>query len=281
MTDATVGSGETAPATPPATADWRTTITDPDAKGFAELKGWDSADKAIQSYRQLETHIGAPPDRIAKIPEKDRFTDPDAWKDLDKKFGFAPPETPDEYEINVPEGMDDTYAKAVAAKAKELGIPKHMVKGLADFNAEFTGKMVADMEAAEERKHQDSVAALKAEWGGRYDQTMTIAKRAEEAIKADMGLGDDDLLALMNASPRAYFKMLAGYGSTMQEAPHISGDGSGSTTHRNLSPEAASTRIAQLKADPAFRQRYLDGDAQANSEMTHLLTIVTQAKQGR
>ncbi len=278
MTDATVGSGEGAPATP---ADWRAGIADPDIKGFIDLKGWDTPEKAIQSYRQLETHIGAPPDRLAKIPEKDRFTDPEAWRELDKRMGFAPPETPEEYEITVPDGLDDKYAKAVAAEALRLGIPKHMVKGLADFNAKFTSDAVAEMDAASERSHTESLAALKAEWGGRYDETMTLAQRAEAALKTDMGVSDDDLLALQNASPRAYYKLLAAHGGTMREAEHISGDGGGSVTHRNLSPEAAQVRINQLKADPGFRQRYLDGDAQANAEMNHLLTITTQAKGGR
>ena len=275
MTDSTVGSGESVQATP---ADWRAGITDPDTKGFIELKGWDTPDKAIQSYRQLESHIGAPPDRLLKLPEK---ADDPAWGDIHKRLGFAAPETPEEYEITVPDGLDDKYAKAVAAEAKRLNIPKHMVKGLADFNAAFTAQAIAEMDAATERNHSDALAALKAEWGGRYDETMALSQRAEAALKSDMGLGDEDLLALMNASPRAYHKLMAAHGSTMREAPHISGDGSGTTTHRNMSPEAAKVRIDQLKADPGFRQRYLDGDAAANSEMTHLLTITTQAKSGR
>lgn len=275
MTDSTVGSGESVPATP---ADWRAGITDPDTKGFIDLKGWDTPEKAIQSYRQLESHIGAPPDRLLKLPEK---ADDPAWGDIHKRLGFAPPATPEEYEITVPDGLDDKYAKAVAAEALRLGIPKNMVKGLADFNAKFTAEAIAEMDAATERGHTESLAALKAEWGGRYDETMTLAQRAEAAMKADMGVGDDDLLALMNASPRAYYKLLAGYGGTMREAPHISGDGSGSNPLRSLSPEAAQVRITQLKADPSFRQKYLDGDVQANNEMTHLLTIVTQAKSGR
>ena len=264
-------------ATPPAgnPQPWQAAIADADMRGFVELKGWDTPEKAIKSYRDLESHIGVPPDRLLKLPE--RQDDP-AMADIYKRLGMAAPESPDDYELTVPEGFGDGFAKAMAAKAKELGIPKHMLKGLADHNNAMVQAAIAEQEQAIERGVTEATAALKAEWGGKYEETMTLSRRAEEAMKSSFGVGDEEMLALMNAAPRAYYKLLAGFGSSMAEAPYIAGEGAGNNPLRAMSPEAANTRKAQLMADPAFRARYLDGDAQANAEMTHLLTIITGAK---
>lgn len=260
------------------TAPWTAALTDADARGFAELKGWDTPDKAIQSYRQLESHIGVPPDRLLKLPEK---ADDPAWGDIHAKLGFAAPDDAAGYELTVPEGFNDDYAKAIAGKAKELKIPKHMLKGLSDFNNEYVKTQLDAQEKAIEQGVVEARAALKAEWGGQFDTSMALAQRAETAMKADLGVGDEDLLAMMNASPRAYYKMLAGYGGAMREAPHIDGDGSGSNPLRAMSPDAAQARVNQLKADGQFQKRFIDGDADANREMTHLLTIIDSAKRGR
>jgi hypothetical protein len=41
-----------------------------------------------------------------------------------------------------------------------------------------------------------------------------------------------------------------------------------------LTPEAAATRIAELKADPKFSEKYLNGELSAKAEFTRLHTIV-------
>lgn len=274
MTDTTTTTDTPATTTQP----WHATIADADMRGFVELKGWDTPDKAVQSYRQLESHIGVPPDRLLKLPEK---PDDPAWLEVHKRLGFAAPDDAAGYELDVPEGFNDDYAKAIANKAKELGIPKHMLKGLSAFNNEYVKTQLDAQEKAIEQGVTEARASLKAEWGGQYEPSMALAQRAEAAMKADLGVGDEEMLAMMNASPRAYYKMLAGYGGSMREAPHIDGDGSGSNPLRAMSPDAANARIRELKNDPSFRQRYLDGDHQANAEMTHLLKITTGAASAR
>lgn len=273
--DTTTTTNDTTTTT---TQPWTASLADADARGFVELKGWDTPDKAIASYRELEKHIGAPADRLIRLPEKQ---DDPAWGAIKEKLGFAAPAEASEYDLPVPDGFTDDYAAFARDTFKAIGLPKNMARALVEKNNEWVQAQIAEQEKAIERGVNEAQAALKAEWGGRFEQTMTIARRAEEAMKADLGVGEDEMLAMMNSAPRAYYKMLAVYGSSIQEAPHISGDGSGTSPLRQMSPEAAQARVNQLKSDPSFRQRYIDGDAEASREMTHLLTIIDAAKNGR
>lgn len=257
---------------------WFSTVQDAGLREFVEKKGWDTPEKALTSYRNLESHLGAPADRIVRLPEK---ADDPAWADVRAKVGFAPPADASEYDFSVPEGFNDDYATFARSAFKEVGLPKEMAKALVDKNNAWVEQQLEAQQKAIERGVTDAQAALKAELGGKYEATMTLAQRAEAAMKADMGLGDEELLAMMNSAPRAYYKLLAGYGATMGEAEHISGDGSGANGLRDMTPEAAQERITALKNDPESRRKYLDGDADTVREMRHLLGIVDRSRQGR
>lgn len=271
MTDQTTpppagGNGGTAP--PP----WHASIQDADARGFVELKGWDSPEKAVASYRSLEKMIGVPAERVLKLPEK---PDDPAWADVHKRLGMAAPDKPEDYELPVPEGFRDDYAKAVAAKAKELGIPKHMLKGMAEWQNGFVKQQIEAEEKATEMRVNQSLAELRMEWGSAHDETMALAKRAEEQVKATAGLDDASLLAWQNADPKGYFKLMGVIGSKMGEGRMIAGGSNGQDAP--MSPEAAHVRRAELMGDADFAKRYLAGDAQANAEMTRLNTIIVGA----
>lgn len=257
---------------------WFSTVQDAGLREFVEKKGWDTPEKALTSYRNLESNLGAPAERIIRVPEK---ADDPAWPSIREKVGFAPPADASEYDFTVPEGFSDDYATFARATFKEVGLPKDMAKALVDKNNAWVEQQLEAQQKAIERGVTDAQAALKAELGGKYEATMTLANRAEAAMKADMGLGDDELLAMMNSAPRAYYKLLAGYGATMEEATHITGDGSGGNQLRDMTPEAAQERITALKNDPEFRKRYMDNDADASREMRHLLGIVDRSRQGR
>lgn len=261
------------------TAPWYASIENAELRGRAELSKFETPEKLLESYVNLEKHMGAPADRLLRLPEKPE--DP-AWKDIHKRLGFDAPDDPKDYELPVPEGFNTDYAAAVAAKAKELGIPKHMLKGLAEFNNEYMVKAIdADTQAAEAAataKHATAMAELRVAWGGTFDTTMALAQRAEAAMKAELGVGEESLLAWQNADPQAYYKMLAYQGSRLAEGERIDGGTTPSTA--TMSPEAAKVKIAALSADPDWFARWHAGGVAERAEWSRLHTILRSAQAG-
>lgn len=253
---------------------WYANLADPDIRGFAELKKWESPEKAIESYRNLEQKLGAPPDRLLKLPEK---PDDPAWGEIHKKLGLAAPEKPEDYELPVPEGFNEDYAKAVAAKAKELGIPKHMLKGLGEFNNEYVKRALEADEQAREQRHTTALAELRMEWGGTYEETVALAQRAEELVKREVGLSEESLKAWQDADPKGYYKMLAYQGSRLAEAKKIDGSTAVNSTAA-MSPEAARSRLKMLMADKEFFVRWNNGESSAVSEFNALNAIIAKAR---
>lgn len=271
---------EVQPNTPPAgdnggsNEPWYAKIADPDLRGLAELKKWDSPDKVLQSYKHLESHMGVPPERLLRLPEK---VDDPAWGEIKSKLGFAAPEKPEDYELAVPEGFDQDYAKAVAAKAKELGIPKHMLKGLAEHNNEMVKSALEAAEKADEQRQNDALAALRAEWGGTYEKSMALAQRAEELVMKETGLTPEAAEAWRKADPQGYYKLQAWVGSKLGEGRRVDGNNPPEQTH--MSPEAAKVRLKERMADGDWFKRWESGDVEARAEFKRLNGILREAGQ--
>jgi hypothetical protein len=147
-----------------------------------------------------------------------------------------------------------------------------MLKGLAEFNNDFVKRALEAEEAAQAQAHTTAIAELRVEWGGNYDTTMALSKRAEESIKAELGIDDDTLLAWQNANPKAYHKLLAYQGSKLGEHGRIDGNTPQNTSA--MSPDAARERIKQLSADPDWFGRWNSGGAAERAEWTRLNKIV-------
>jgi hypothetical protein len=254
---------------------WYASIGDESLRGLAELKKFESPEKVLSAYANLEKHMGVPPERLLRLPET-----PDApeWAQIKARIpGFETPEDAAGYELPIPEGFNTDYAAAVAAKAKELGVPKSMLKGLAEFNNEFVKRALDAEELAQKQAYDTAMAELRVDWGGQYDTTMALSKRAEDAIKAELGVDDDTLLAWQNANPKAYHKLLAYQGSKLGEHQRV--DGGQNTPIGTMSPEAAKVKIKALAEDPAWFDRWNAGDAAARKEWSDLNAIVQRAGQ--
>lgn len=249
---------------------WYAGVQNEELRGKAELKGWKSPDDALSSYFNLESKLGAPPDRLLKLPEK---PDDPAWGEIHKKLGFAAPEKPEDYELPVPEGFGDDYAKAVASKAKELGVPKHMLKGLAEFNNEFVKAALDAQEKAAQQAHDAALAKLRVDWGGTYEQSMALAQRAEEQVMAEVGLSSEAIDAWRGSDPEGYYKLLGYIGSKMGEARRVDGS-PGTETSGAMSPEAARVKLKSLMADRDWFKRWDSGDVTARQEWSRLNGII-------
>jgi hypothetical protein len=95
---------------------WYASIADESLRGRAELSKFDTPEKVLSAYVNLEKHIGVPPDRLLKLPET-----PDApeWAEIKARIpGLEVPAEAKDYELPIPEGFNADYAGAVAANAE-------------------------------------------------------------------------------------------------------------------------------------------------------------------
>lgn len=259
------------PAAPPAT--WYGGIENAELKGFAELKGWDSPEKAIESYRNLEKFQGVPPERLLKIPEAG---DVEGMKAINAKFGWAAPDKPEDYALPVPEGMQDTFAKVAQTEFHKLNVPKDMAVKIAQFANAFTLTQMEAENTAINTQHNSELAALKTEWGANFDPLVETGKRAIAEYMPKTGLIDADMDALRDTLGTAKFnKLWAGIGSTMGEAAFV--DGASVAAPGQMTPEAALVRRGQLTNDSEWFKRYQAGDVKAINEWNAITTVLNHA----
>lgn len=116
-----------------------------------------------------------------KIPGKDATRE--EWAEFYAKIGR--PETPEGYELPVPEGDDGAFAKQMAPILHKHGITAEQAKGLAeDWNA-LVAQQRAEFEKAEaerikalDTRNKAEATELRNEWGQKHDENMEFARRA-------------------------------------------------------------------------------------------------------
>lgn len=116
-----------------------------------------------------------------KMPGKDAT--PDDWAAFYNQIGR--PETPEAYNLPVPEGDDGAFAAEIAPMLHKNGVTTEQAKGLAaDWNA-YIGKLQADADAAQAAqvhamnvKNTAEASALQTEWGQAHPANMELARRA-------------------------------------------------------------------------------------------------------
>jgi len=185
---------------------------DPAATPPAAPTDWTAGfDAATRSYVQAQG-FKAPADLMATLQS------------------YKPPESPDKYEIPVPEGADGEFAKQVAPIFHKAGLSPTQAKALAEgWNELQTQQAQAAAQAEEASAREASALAqrqqseLKREWGATYDAQVEQAKRAIRAGMVAAGLNDDATASLIDTLEKAHgfaavHKFFAALGAPMKEA---------------------------------------------------------------
>lgn len=232
-----------------------------DGMGVAKLPEKDALAKIIPMYRNAEQKLGVPADQLIRLPKDEN--DADGLRGIMAKLGL--PETPDGYELPVPEGHPDAFAKAAAAKLHEIGVPKGMAQKIAAFNNEYlSSQMAAQAEQIEARDVAD-IDAMRAEMGDQYDKNIELSRR----VRRSAGLSDDEALSIARSiGLKRATMMFAELGKSMGEHRFAGGDGGSSTF--GMSIEGARARITELRKDQAFVNALTAGDADKKAEWTRL-----------
>lgn len=269
------GGGEPANQPNDNSAPFYAGFQDAELRGFVETKGFKTPEDVVKSYRNLESHLGVPPERLLKLPAEQ---DSPEWSAIKARLGFEVPESPENYELPVTEGLDTDYSKEVAKWLHEAGVPKSMALKLAEKqNAYIESRMKMSVEEAN-RRAETEISDLKSQWGNKYDASVEIARRASRELMPISGLTQDDLQEMENAIGTAKFlRLWANIGSKTQgEAPAHGNSGDGNQGF-GITPDVAKHRIEQLKGDKDWFDRWSRGDAKAVDEWNYLNRVAAGA----
>lgn len=162
-------------------ANWVAGLQTEDNRTLVEAKQWKSADDAIRSYRELESHAS----KSLQVPGADATADD--WSAFYGKLGR--PETPDKYELKlntetVPEGFpyDEKSAIEFRTWAHEAGLTPTQAQTLHDkFVGSQAGGFTASREAAA-KAEGDTHRSIVTQWGDPdtdgYKQNLEFTSRA-------------------------------------------------------------------------------------------------------
>lgn len=153
---------------------------------FGKYKNMEEAQKG---FKELEKEMGS---RV-KIPGEDAT--PDDWAKFYAKLGR--PDTPDAYEIPVPEDKpaEAAFFKGMAAKAHELGFTKAQMQGIMEWGNAIGADYNAAREAEWAEYHKQSEKMMMSKWGTDYKDNVFLA--ATTGVKL---LGDENFKRLMNSN---------------------------------------------------------------------------------
>lgn len=269
------GQGGAAPAAAPAAAapaaapvtptiDWL-----PDADevtvGLVQNKGWKAPKDVLTSYQQLEKFVGAPADKIVRLPGEGAAKD-----ELDAFYSkLGRPADPNGYEIKLPDGADDSFAKTAAGKFHELGLNKQQAQELVKW---YEGQGATATQAQQQQSQAANLAqqeALKQEWGQAYDQQVTAARQFAQSAGVDAATLDK-LQSAMGYD--GVMKFMAGLGAKMGAEPTYPGGDRKGGFGGVMTPGQAQAEIASLKADKDWSGKYLAGGAEQKARMSQLMS---------
>lgn len=277
------GGGAAAP-------DWTAGIQNTELKAWVTNKGFKDASQVAESALNLEKLIGL--DRAGRtivIPKADA---PEAeHAAYREKLGV--PTKADDYGLAKVEGMDPNAAKVAEAWMHKAGIPKAAAEMLAKEQIAHTkAAQIAAGEAFVTQSNAD-MTALKTEWGQAFLEKSEAARRGAmeflpekttvnvNGVPTEVGRAE-----LMNHMERflgtkGFMTFMQNIGSKVGEHKGVE-PGSQGGQGGALTPAEATKKIAQLRADPVWSKKYLEGGKNSAefAEMTRLQKMVNPPEEG-
>lgn len=245
----------------PSATDWITGIQNAELRGFVQQKGFKDPEILADSYRNLEKLMGAPKERIVKLPEK---SDSPEWEQAWQRMGK--PEKADGYGLEA--GKDAKQAdKDFIDWAKnafhQSNLTSDQAKNLiAKFN-EMQTKTATDQKAAVESAQKNEFDGLKTEWGNAYDQKLEVAKAGAK----EFGLTTEQLDGIQkNLGYKKTMELFQSIGSKLGESGFVQGQ----SRNQPMDVNTARANLSAKKADKEFMGRYMNGGSVEKAELGKL-----------
>lgn len=249
---------------------------DAETLGYLQNRGLDKGDArsaalaAIASHRNAEKVIGAPANEVIRLPK-----DPNdkAWNDIRVRLGAG--KEPKDYDfVDVKfadgKGFEDKFADFLKTTFHREGIPVKAGVSLAREFAKYIDNMATDNSAdlaANLAKERDT---LQKNWGNNFRQNMVVAENAAKKF----GIPDEVLETLKGINGMghaAVLETLLKIGQATGEDRFINSDGN---KDRVVTIEAARERLAELKRDRSWVDRFNANDLTAVKEFNNLTSII-------
>lgn len=237
--------------------DWTSGLPE-DVRGYVQSKGFKDPGSVVDSYRNLEKLMGAPKDRLLRLPDKE---DAPEWNDIYARLGR--PADPKEYKFDVPPelGGPDSFAWAGPAFHK-AGISKRQAETLMGEWKQHAEKQVGETRAQYQAKIDADVAGLKKEWGMAHDQNIAAAKIAAKQL----GVTPEQIDQLESAMGfSGVIKMFHAIGTKTGEHSFVGQDTKGAGFGA-MTPSEAQSRLSDKRRDPDYARKLQAGDADAKRE---------------
>lgn len=229
---------------------------DKDTQGYLANKGWKEPSDVVHGYRNLEKLLGN--DRAGRT-----VTLPKEGEDPTEFYTkLGRPEAADKYDLG---DADGDAANWFREKAFELGLSQNQAKQLLEGFNEFGTSVGESQQADKQAEFNNQMHELKRDWGSAYDANMNAARKAVQQFE----IGTDDIDAIESAmGPKKTFEMMYRIGRALSEDSFESGQ---RDTGFVMTPGEAEGRIAELKMDSQFMDKYMSGDKDAVAKFTKLM----------
>lgn len=258
------------------TVNWAVTAgADAEVQGYLSNRGWDKLDpskaalEAIKAHRNAEKLLGGPADRLLRIPTDS--ADADGWGKVYTALGR--PKDAAGYDFTTVKDADEGFINFVRDFAFKHNLSKADGEALAKEFTQYAGKIDGDDTKAKEFAVAKEQADLKRELGFDYQAKMLTAQNAV----AKLGIDPAAVKALEGqVGYKAVMEMFIKIGGAIGEDKFITSEATG----RTMTPQGAQARMAELKSDPEWTKRYMEGGKKEFQEMKDLIFITTNGGQG-
>lgn len=248
--------------------------------GYFQNRGWDKVDaktaafNAAKAHREAEKLIGAPADKIIRLPNDPN--DAEAWRGVRLKLGMPQDAKGYADSLKVVKHANGTDLSAdevttLSERAFKLGLSKSDALTYVSETIKERDASVTTNAAELEGKLAAQKSALAENWGPNFDANMFVAKRTAGAL----GVTPEQVAALERVI--GYDKvmdMFRNIGTKIGEDKFVNSTDMNNGLPRTMTKEQAVDRKASLMADKAWVTAYLAGDAQKKAEMTALNTMI-------
>ena len=276
-TTAGAGAGVAAVTAAPA-AQWFDSL-DQDSRGWLDNKQYFGPDLAkadisqgitamIKAHRGMESIMGR-----NRIPVPKDAADDEGWTAYYSAGGR--PGSWEAYGFKAPEGGDQKAADGYAQIAHKHGLATKQMQGVAaDMAALATQIKEAERATAEQTFISTSKADLEGltrEWAGEADHRFAAAQRAGKHFGLDKEKMDKIERAL---GTRDFLTFLSDVGGAISEDTGAAGAGAGGGVN---TVAGARARMAEMKADKVWMDRYLAGGAEEVKEWARMEQILANS----
>lgn len=215
--------------------------TAPELKDWITNKAFADPITALQSGFNTEKLIGLEKAGRTVVMPKDE-NDTEGLAAFRTKLGV--PDSPDGYELPVPEGGSEDFSKVASTWFHEAGVPKAAAVSIAEKWNTHINELVTAQQDEAKLKAEQQLNALKTEWGDAYGKNAEFGRRGFQAYGSKAGLDENDLKALESTIGTAkMLKLFHSLGESMSESDFTEGE------HKDFSmtPDEAQTRLDEAR----------------------------------